>query len=436
MTRRSIQTLFALTVFALVLGGAYGQTSAAPVASTTATTLPANAPRVPPGQSFTLAQARQMADLLSPLIVQAVDQTASQHATYESQRAPLNPTIAYAALNNTVAPFSGFGDGGDYSAYMTLETNGAQRYRAGQAGAQLSGAKAQESLTRLNVEQGVDSAYIALQVANAQLDNEKQVYGLVEQLRDLTQSQFQLGAGPQTSAIRADIALTQEEQNLIAAISTVEQARAALNVQVGREPQTPVDAAEALIYAPINTADTSTLIAEALRARPELASADSAVKAAHANVGLLDTQYVPNVTLGANADDSGVEVGLVMPLVDLGSIRGAVKAARETEKAQQAAANQTRLAVAEAVAAAKISVDQAREAVDTDQAGVLPQTQSLLDKVTAGYKLGANTILDVIDAQQTYRSTRSSCLSAIGSYNQALDQLRIAVGGDLAPGGK
>jgi len=48
--------------------------------------------------------------------------------------------------------------------------------------------------------------------------------------------------------------------------------------------------------------------------------------------------------------------------------------------------------------------------------------------VTQGYSLGASTILDVINAQQTYRTTRNSYYAAIGSYNHAVDQINRAVG--------
>ena len=101
--------------------------------------------------------------------------------------------------------------------------------------------QADTTTTRLAVRQGTTSAYIALQVADQALLNEQQAYATNLRLRDLTRKQFELEAAPEADAIRAEIALTQEEQNLITAVGNVKQARANLNAELGRPPDTPVD---------------------------------------------------------------------------------------------------------------------------------------------------------------------------------------------------
>ena len=101
-------------------------------------------------------------------------------------------------------------------------------------------------------------------------------------------------------------------------------------------------------------------------------------------------------------------------------------------KVQEDQAAQTRLSVAQGVENAYVGLTQAEQAVVLYEQGVLPQTEDLLNRVTQGFALGANTILDIIDAQQTYRSVRNSYYAAIGSYDQAVDQLNQAVGGDFA----
>lgn len=377
---------------------------------------------------LTLAQAENAAQSASnPQIAQAEHTVAAAHANLQQQRSFINPNVTYSALNNTVAPTNGLGTGSNYSAYATIETNGAEHFRASQARFQLNGAEAGETTTRLTVRQAVDDAYSALQVANSQLDNEENVFGLVLKLRDLTQKQFELGSGTQANAIRANIALTQEQQNLITAVATVNEARATLNVQLGRQPDTPIDAAEPLAYHTVSIVDKQSLLGVAMQNRPEIASADAAVNAARANVGLQKSSYIPDLQFGRDLDAPPVEMGFVIP-IDLGSIHGAVDNAREQAKVQEAAAAQARLTVASDVENAYLTFSQAKDAVELYDSGMLPQTEDLLNRVTQGYSLGADTILDVIDAQQTYRSTRNSYYTAVGLYNQALDQLRRAVG--------
>jgi len=387
---------------------------------------------VAPGQTLTLDQAEALAKKNNLQAQQSGYQIGSARANLSSQRAPLNPTVNYAALNNLVAPTSGFGTLSNYSAYLTLETNGAQRYRTNQARAQLQGAEADARTTRLTVRQSVADAYSDLQVANSALQNERNVYALTSRLADLTQNQFKLGAAPEANAIRAQIALTQEQQNLIASANQVRVARVALNVLLGRAPDTPVDAAQPLGFNAVVSPERARLLAQAVQARPEIRSASAGVSAAQAAVGLEKAQYFPNVTLGRQLDVGPVAVGLILP-IDLGGIKNAIDKSQQDVKVQQTLVAQARLGVAQDVENGYLNLTQAQQAVQLYQQGILPQSESLLSRVTQGYALGASTILDVIDAQQTYRATRNGYYAAIGSYNHAVDQFSRAVGTPLTP---
>jgi len=384
-------------------------------------------PAVASSQALTLAQAEALAEQHNIQIQQSGYQIGSARANLSSQRAPLNPTINYANLNNLVAPTNGFGTLNNYTAYVTLETNGAQRYRTNQARAQLQGAVADARVTRLIIRQAVADAYSDLQVAKSLLQNERDVYASTAEFADLTQKQFALGAAPESNAIQAKIALTQEQVNLSGAATQVRTAQAALNVLLGRQPSSPIDASQPLGYNAVVLPEQARLLAQALEARPEIQSALAAVSAAQAGIGLEKSQYFPNVILARPLDVGPPQIGFILPL-DLGSIRGAISKGQEDVKVQQTQTAQARLNVAQDVETAYLSLTQSHQAVTLYQQGILPQSASLLSRVTQGYTLGASTILDVINAQQTYRTTRNSYYAAIGSYNHAVDQLGRAVG--------
>ena len=387
---------------------------------------------VAPGQALTLDQAEALAERNNLQVRQSGYQTGSARANLSSQRAPLNPTLNYANLNNLVAPTNGFGTLGNYSAYLTLETNGANRYRTNQARAQLQGTEADARTIRLTVRQSVADAYSDLQVANSDLQNERDVYALTSRLADLTQNQFKLGAAPEANAIRAQIALTQEEQNLSASANQVRIARVALNILLGRAPDTSVDAAQPLGFNAVLGQERARLLAQAAQARPEIRSAGAGVSAAQAAVGLEKAQYLPNLTIGRQLDVGPFQVGLILPL-DLGGIKNAIDKSQQDVKVQQTLVAQVHLGVAQDVENGYLNLTQAQRAVQLYQQGILPQSESLLSRVTQGYALGASTILDVIDAQQTYRATRNAYYAAIGGYNHAVDQLSRAVGTPLTP---
>ena len=281
------------------------------------------------------------------------------------------------------------------------------------------------------MRQAVADAYSDLQVANSALQNERDVYALTAQFADLTRKQFQLGAAPEANAIQAGIALTQEQVNFSSAGNQVRVARAALNVLLGRQPDRPVDVSQALGFNAVVIPEQARLLAQATQTRPEIRSASAGVSAAQAGVGLEKSQYFPNVTLARPLDVGPPQLGFILPL-DLGSIRGAINKGQQDVKVQQAQVDQARLNVAQDVETGYLGLTQARRAVALYQQGILPQSASLLSRVTQGYSLGASTILDVINAQQTYRTTRNSYYAAIGSYNRAVDQLNRAVGAPIA----
>ena len=233
--------------------------------------------------------------------------------------------------------------------------------------------------------------------------------------------------------VRTRIALTQEEQNLFRSVSAVRQARAALNVQLGRSPDLPIDAADPLTFTPL-TLKLEDLQALALRSRPELRSAEASRRALDANVKLQRSQYYPDLQLGANPrtlGDSQVQVSVALPLFDFGSIHGAVNKAKEDAKVQDAQIVQVRQQIRLDVQTAYIALTQSQKLVASFQDGILPRTQTLLDQVQQGYALGASSILDVIDAQQTFRAARNDYNNALGDYRRALAQLQRALGAPI-----
>ena len=268
--------------------------------------------------------------------------------------------------------------------------------------------------------------------ANRALTDEQEAYADALKLRDLTRKQFEAGGSPQTNAIRAQVALTQETANLFSAINGVRQARASLNNVIGREADAPIDAAEPLEYQPaaLNLNDLQALAA---KNRPELASAEYNRRALSAAASLARAQSYPDIVLGKPLQGTtNIELGFTLPLFDFGGIRGATQQAQKQEKAQEAVQRQVRQSVGLDVQAAYNALNLAAQTVEAYRSGILPQSESLLQRVTQGYQLGASTILDLIDAQATLRTVRIAYYGAIGQYRQALAQVERATGAPIA----
>jgi len=391
--------------------------------------MPELPPDVPMAQRLTLADALRIAGQNNPQLTISAHQIASAQANLSGQKQPVNPNLYITGITNTPEGLDP-NDPTRYGVIYTLETSGRQRWRTGQARAQLEGTQADAATVRLTVQQSAASAYADLQAANSNLQTEREAYDTAKRLFELTTKRVDLGDAPASNATRTRIALTQEEQNLVKAVSAVRQARAALDVQLGRNPELPIDAVDPLAFAPV-TLKLEDLQALALRSRPELQAAAANRRALDANVKLQRSQSYPDLQLGANprtVGDSQIQISVALPLFDFGSIRGAVNKAKEDAKVQDAQIVQIQQQIRLEVQTAYIAVTQSQRLVTSFQDGILPRSQTLLDQVQQGYALGASSILDVIDAQQTYRTSRNDYNNALGDHRRALAQLQRALG--------
>lgn len=271
------------------------------------------------------------------------------------------------------------------------------------------------------------AAYINVQASNLALGSEFQAYADAKRIAELTSKQFQLGSAPETNAISARIALEQEVNNLRGVSASVEQARAALRMQMGLDASTPVDVTDPLDFKP-TAFSLRDLQAQALRSRPEIKSSEAAERSLGEGVKLQRSLYYSDVFVQTTGRFDGVFAGVSLPLFDFGSIRSAVRRAKEDVKVQQAQTLQARQQAALDVETAWLTLNQAQSQVLRSQHEIVSRAQALYDKIEKGYRLGGNTIFDLLNAQATLRSTRNDYNAALGNYHQAVAQLQRAVG--------
>jgi cobalt-zinc-cadmium efflux system outer membrane protein len=387
---------------------------------------------VPDANKLTLTQAIEIGLRQNPQVTVARHQVAGSVANLAGQRAPLNPLLSVTGTTHTTGTLDP-ADPSKYGVLYTFETSGRRGLRTAQAKAQLLGAQADALTTSLTVRWDVASAYITLQVANSQYENARSNFETAKRLSDLTEQQVTLGAAPEANALRARIGLTQAEQALLRAGSEVRLDRANLNLQLGRNATDAVDAADPLIYHPV-VLKPEDLERAALANRPEIRSAEAAGSALQAAVKIEKSQHRPDLVLGVNPRalvHGQVELGVVLPLLDLGSIRGSVRRAEEDVRAQEAQTETERQRVRLEVQAAYLDLLRSQRLVESYQGGILPRAQSLLSRIELGYQLGASSILELMDAQQTLRSTRNDYYQALGDHGMALAQLSRSIGGPL-----
>jgi len=62
------------------------------------------------------------------------------------------------------------------------------------------------------------------------------------------------------------------------------------------------------------------------------------------------------------------------------------------------------------------------------QSGYLDQAKQSLDITTYVYQQGSGTLLDLLDAERTYRSTQLAYRQALAAYMTSVQQINLAVG--------
>ena len=362
----------------------------------------------------------------NPVVLQTRFSVEGSRAFLASQRAPLNPTFNFGGVNNSVA-LPDFGDSANYGLSFTVETSGRQRIRTAIAQAQLDQSIADAGAVRLNVAQTIIGAYIDLQSAQYALRIEQETSANVHKLSDLATSQFKIGSTPETNAMRAEIALRQEDINLARSETAVKVAIANLDVALGSEPTRDI-VADDIPETDRSPLDENALMRDALEHRPEIASARSNLKSLTSAVAMQRAQSLPDLTFASDAGSQRLFIGFSMPLFDFGSIRGSVRKAQRDVDVARTQLTQVESSVRLDVHLAVLAVRQAERIVDKIRSEILSRATDLRVRIEKGFALGGNTILEVIDAQQTERSTRLDYASALADLARARAQLDRACG--------
>lgn len=174
--------------------------------------------------------------------------------------------------------------------------------------------------------------------------------------------------------------------------------------------------------------------------RPDLIALKNRVAQAKAEVELQERKAYPQVTprLGytrqfqekaigfPDVNSWGVGVDMEVPLFDRnqGNILKAESARRQSELNLDAQAVALRAEIDQAVKA----FESAYQVLTTDDPGQLEAARNVRDKIRAAYELGGKTLIEVLDAQRTYRETYRLHIAGRSNYWHSLHGLNAVLG--------
>ncbi|HEX7761276.1 MAG TPA: efflux transporter outer membrane subunit [Caulobacteraceae bacterium] len=366
----------------------------------------------------------------------AVGNIAKARAQYGVQRAELFPAInanAAAQRSHTPASLSGTGsalDTTEYSASVGLasyEVDLFGRIRSlNEAALQTFFATEENRRTaQISLIAEVATDYLTLAADQDQLQLAQSTVATREDSLRLTHSRFDAGAASELDVNQAQTLTEQARTDVAAAIARVDQDRNALRLVVGAEIPADLEPAGNLTAIQLRQDLPPGLPSDVLVRRPDVLSAEHALKGQNADIGAARAAFFPRITLTGSAgtaspDLSGLFSGgsgawsfapqVSVPLFNGGANRANLNAARagrdiavaQYEKAIQTAFRDVADALAvQATIADRIS-SQERLVAAADSARRLSQ---------ARYDRGVDSYLTLLDAQRTLYAAQQTLIA-------------------------
>ena len=175
----------------------------------------------------------------------------------------------------------------------------------------------------------------------------------------------------------------------------------------------------------------------ALTARPDLRSAATAIDKAKADNRLAWANGATDPTVGIDYTRAGpfntIGVSVSIPLRIFDRNQG--EKARTAIEVRRVELTRTNLVsnVYRDVDSAYENVKSAVGLLEPYQAQYLKQSEEVRDTVSFAYQKGGASLLDLLDAQKSYRDTQLNYRNLIAAYLSAVNQLSLAVGQEVKP---
>jgi outer membrane protein TolC len=350
-----------------------------------------------------------------------------------------DPTLAadVAGQRNVLNP--GSGDSSDIGFGLTFPFPGKTGLRREIAKAAVAAAEFTLAQLRQSVASQTAQAYDAILVAVRHGDDLRQGKELSLDFLAKTKARFLAGSVPKVDVVKAQVDVSQADNDLIANERALITALASLNRLLGRTGGAPLEATDSL-EVPASIAELEALEKIALSSRPELQSLRIQQQGAKAATRLAHQFWAPdiNVTVERNAVQGSPStfttgIGFGFPVFFRHHREGEV--AMATHREEELAANvsditaQISLDVRTSYASASTALRQAVFLRDE----LLPEAREVYRVASVSYGLGGTSALDLLDAKRTLLDAEKQYADALAAANDAQAALELAVGAPLPP---
>jgi cobalt-zinc-cadmium efflux system outer membrane protein len=277
-----------------------------------------------------------------------------------------------------------------------------------------------------------EQAFINVLLANSTADLARENLENFSNVLDVNRERLRAGDLAEADFYKISLQKLQFEQDLSSAEVAVVQAKAALRQNAGYENLTDEFEIDGDLMYRKYTVTLDDLKRDAMAARPDWLAAQTGVTLAQHTQALAFANRARDVTGGVEYDRAGslnalgFTVSVDLPFHDRnqGNIAHSKVAITQAMELQEFA----RSTVLTDVVTAYATFQTSEKVVSLYQSGYLDQAKQSLDITTYVYQQGSGTLLDLLDAERTYRTTQLAYRQALAAYMTSVHQINLAVG--------
>jgi len=260
-----------------------------------------------------------------------------------------------------------------------------------------------------------------------------------EEQLNLSVAKLRVGSATRSDSLRSVVNLGNAKLALVSTESDVARTQATLARTLGLDGR--VEAADdSSYYAATLVLDTMALNQEATANSPQVQASEASATAAAAGVKAAQAQYFPTLALSGSANWSGnstsdyqlfsnkqLQLALSWPIFNRFQREQTIETRRSAQDVAEANAQDARRAVLSSLTTQYAALDAARVRIDITRSSVTAAEEDLR-VVNERYRVGAATILDVLNSQEALAQAEVDVVNARFDYLKARAQIEALIG--------
>ena len=414
------------------------------------------APPLPLGvdlsQPLTLADCVSVALALSPTLAIAGNQVQQAQAGVIGARGALLPNLTVSSQVTMGA--GGLGGGGagrssrttigsdtGVSLTQTFFQSGVnEQIRSAQVS--VEGAKDSQEDTRLSLILTVAQNYYTTLASQGLAEVARGAVTNSTQHLDAVNARISAGTAAASDRYPFEVELQQALVQAISAGRTADTALLNLKQVMGLPAESKLSLAEALSRPPLPEG-VEALKQSAMQTRPDLQRSRRQVEVSRLSLRVAQIERGPVLNAGGSEgyswrDGDGanawqLQVGVSLPVFDLGQVRASQESAQAGLEIAQQNLRQAELLAGSEIESNLLAVRESYARIDAAEAA-LTAAQVALEAAQGRYQAGLATVIDVTDAELKFRQAGADRVAALYDYNTSLAALWTSLGSPAVPG--